>query len=89
MLKLKIIQTDKYANYVLEDKDKKRYEVNINFMNMEKPKLGSIIYIPESVIKENISLNFGMVEDANLKDEDELIALVIDNNKIYLERYYG
>ena len=89
MLKLKIVKTDKYSNYFLKDDKGKEYEVNINFMNMDKPKLGSYIYINESSINENVSLNYEVVEKYDIKDEDESIILIIDNKKIYLERRYG
>ena len=89
MLKLEIIENDEYANYVLKDKDGKKYNVNINFMNMEKPKLGTIIYIPESVVNENISLNYDVVGYEKLEDEKDLIMVVNGEEKIYLQRYYG
>ena len=89
MIKLTIVETDEYANYILEDITGKKYDVNINFMDMDKPKVGTIIYIPKSVIDENVSLNYGKILDKDLKDENELLLLVTDNKKIYLERFYG
>ena len=89
MIKLTIIETDEYANYILEDNKGKKYDVNINFMDMDKPKVGTIIYMPKSVIDENVSLNYGKILDENLKDENELMLLVFDDKKIYLERFYG
>lgn len=53
-------------------------------MNLKK----EIIYIPESVLKEKVSLNYGKVEDNNIKEE-ELMLLVKENKKIYLQRFYG
>ena len=89
MIKLKIIKKDKYCNYILEDKDKNKYDVNINFMNTNKPSLGSTIYIQESVLKENVSLNYSPIEKEDDFNEDEIIKLVDKNKEIYLVRLYG
>ena len=88
MIKLKIVENDGYANYTVEDNDGKKYEVNINFMNMEKPKVGTIIYIDESVLAENVSLNYGK-PDGDLVEEKELMIVVQGEEKTYLKRYYG
>ena len=89
MLKLTIIKTDEYANYILEDKDGKKYDVNISFMGIKKPAIGTIIYIDESTLKENVSLNYGLVRKDKLRNEKELITLISGDEKIYLQRYYG
>ena len=89
MKKFKIIKCDRFSNYELEDVDGKKYQVNINFMDIDKPICGTIIYIQESVLKEKVSLNYGPVEKDKDVDENELIVLSYDNNKIYLERFYG
>ena len=88
MIKLKIVENDEYANYILKDNDGKKYEVNINFMNMKKPKVGTIIYIDESVLAENVSLNYGK-PDGDLVEEKELMIVVQGEEKTYLKRYYG
>ena len=88
MIKLKIVENDGYANYILKDNDGKKYEVNINFMNMKKPKVGTIIYIDESVLAENVSLNYGK-PDGYLVEEKKLMTIVYGGEKIYLQRYYG
>ena len=87
MIKLVIKSKDEYSNYVLEGNDK-TYEANINFMNVELPSIDDTIYIPEKVLKEKVSLNYSIVDNSNI-DEEELIVIVKNNNKIYLQRYYG
>ena len=89
MIKLTIVQTDEYANYVLRDNDGNNYDVNINFMGMEKPKIGRIIYIDEDVIKENVSLNYGIINNNDKPKENELIVIACDGEEKYLQRYYG
>lgn len=89
MIKLTIISKDEYANYILKDINDNKYELNINFMNIEKPKVGTDIYIQESVIKENISLNYGLVNSDSKPNKDELIVILIDGKQLYLQRYYG
>ena len=88
MIKLKIKNKDKYSNYVLESNNKK-YDVNINFMDAILPSVGEHIYMPEKVLNENVSLNYGIIEDSSNINEDEIIVLVKNNNKIYMQRFYG
>lgn len=89
VIKLTIVKNDEYANYIVEDSSGKSYDVNINFMEIEKPQVGTIIYMDESVLNENVSLNYGPVNNEALKDEKEIMLIVIDGNKKYLQRYYG
>ena len=88
MIKLVIKNKDEYSNYVLEGNNE-TYEVNINFMNVELPSVGDYFYIPEKVLKEKVSLNYGIIENSNNIDEEELMVIVKNNNKIYLQRFYG
>ena len=87
MIKLKIISKDEYSNYILEGNNN-TYDININFMGINIPKVGDYIYIPEKVLKESVSLNYGPIESDNL-EEDELILLIKGDEKIYLQRLYG
>lgn len=89
MIKLTIINKDEYANYVLKDIKGREYELNINFMNMDSPKIGSILYIPESVLKENVSLNYGLIDKETIENEEEFIVVAFNDEKMYLQRYYG
>jgi len=89
MLKLVIKDKNEYANYVLEDKNNKSYEVNINFMEVTLPNVGDYIYIPEKVLQEKVSLNYGLIDSTNDINEEELIVIVSNNKKIYLQRFYG
>ena len=88
MIKLMIKSKDEYCNYVLENNNK-TYELNINFMDIELPAVGDYIYIPEKVLNEKVSLNYGLIDSENNKNEDELMILVNNNTKIYLQRFYG
>ena len=89
MIKLKIVEKDKYANYILLDSNGEKHEVNINFMNVEKPNVGAEIYMDESVLKENVSLNFGNPGLDKIVDEKALIQITENGEKRYLQRYYG
>lgn len=89
MIKLTIVQNDEYANYVLKDNKNNDYYLNINFMNMEKPKVGTEIIIPEKVIKENVSLNYGVIDEENRPKDDELLILSYEGKETYLQRFYG
>ena len=87
MIKLEIIENDEYANYIVKDENENTRFININFMNINKPRVGTIIYMDESVLEEQVSLNYGPVKDKEL--EKEIIKLLYDDNEIYLQRYYG
>ena len=89
MKKLIIKSKDKYSNYVLEDNKKNIYEANINFIDVELPNIGSYLYIPEKVLEEKVSLNYGLIEDTANINEDELITIISNEKKIYLQRFYG
>ncbi len=88
MIKLVMKSKDEYCNYILEGNDK-IYDVNINFMGVELPVVGDYIYISEKVLKEKVSLNYGLIDNENNTNENELMILVNNNKKIYLQRYYG
>lgn len=89
MIKTTIIKTDEYANYLLQDTYGKIYDVNINFMGIEKPKVGATIYLNKNVLDENVSLNYGLIIEEELKEESELIVLNKDEKRLYLQRFYG
>ena len=89
MIKLIVKSKDEYSNYVLEDNKNNIYEVNINFINVELPNIGSCLYIPEKVLEEKVSLNYGLIEDTTNIDEYELITIIQNDKKIYLQRFYG
>ena len=89
MKKLIVKSKDEYSNYVLEDNKNNIYEVNINFIDVELPPVGASIYIPEKVLKEKVSLNYGLIEDTTNINEDDLITIIQNAKKIYLQRFYG
>ena len=89
MKKLIVKSKDEYSNYVLEDNKNNIYEVNINFIDVELPNIGSCLYIPEKVLEEKVSLNYGLIEDTANIDEDELITIIQNDKKLYLQRFYG
>ena len=89
MIKLMIKSKDEYSNYVLEDNNNKKYEVNINFIEVESPSIGDYIYISEKLLNEKVSLNYGLIDESDNVDEEDLILMIRNNNKIYLQRFYG
>ena len=89
MKKLIVKNKDEYSNYILEDNKNNIYEVNINFIDVELPIIGSYLYIPEKVLKERVSLNYGLIEDTTNINEDELITIIQDEKKLHLQRFYG
>ena len=89
MKKLFIKSKDEYSNYILEDNKNNIYEANINFIDIESPIIGTSIFIPEKVLEEKVSLNYGEIEDITNINEDELIIIIQNNKKLYLQRFYG
>lgn len=89
MKKLIVKSKDEYSNYILEDNKNNIYEVNINFLDIESPKIGSYLYIPEQVLEEKVSLNYGLIEDNTNIKEDELITIIQNDKKLLLQRFYG
>ena len=89
MKKLIVKSKDEYSNYILEDNKNNIYEVNINFIDVELPTIGSYLYIPEKVLKERVSLNYGLIKDTTNINEDELITIIQNEKKLHLQRFYG
>ena len=89
MKKLFIKSKDEYSNYILEDNKNNIYEANINFIDIESPIIGTYIFIPEKVLEEKVSLNYGKIKDITNTNEDKLIIIIQNNKKLYLQRFYG
>ena len=95
MKKVVINKIDKYQ-YELKDIDNRIYHFNIEFYNLEKEvKVGDSIYMSENILKEEYSVlsfdtldsNYG--KNINTEEDEDLIVLLVDNEKIYLKRVYG
>ena len=77
--------------YLLKNSSGKEIEKAIIFYDVE-PKVGDILFIPGSVIKENTIFNYGPIGSEYAKEdisEDELIKLESNGLGTYLQRYYG
>ena len=95
MKKLEINKIDNYQ-YELKDINNKIYHFNIEFYNLEKkPKIGDYIYMNEKLLKEEYSiLSFDILEskygrNIQTEEDEDLVILLIDNERIYLKRVYG
>lgn len=86
MVKLKILKKNDY-DYTLENNNKK-YNLNIEFYNIEV-NIGDYIYLSEKLLKDENLFSFGPIkQEDNIKEED-IIKLIKDNKEYYLQRYYG
>lgn len=77
--------------YILEDFKGKEIEKAIIFYDIE-PKVGDVLFIPQSVIKEQTIFNYGPIGSEYAKEdvnEEELIKLESNGVGTYLQRYYG
>ena len=95
MKKLMIIKKDRYV-YTLKDTDNNMYQFNIEFYNIEKnPEVGDYLFMSEKILQENNSvLSFDCIESEygrKLKNatDDDIVVLMINEEKIYLKRVYG
>lgn len=88
MVKLKIIDIN-YTDYTLLDERGREYIVNMKFYIDKEVKVGNIIYLPKSVLKEVNSYAYGPIREKEKVDEEDLIKLITDREELYLERYYG
>ena len=83
---LTIINKDNY-NYTLKDEYNNTYNLNIEIYDNEL-KDNDLIYISDRLIKENTLLSFGPIKKETYNKE-ELLVVLRNNEKYYLERYYG
>ena len=87
MKKIKIIKIDNY-NYTLFD-GKRIYEKNIELYSDKKIKVNDILYISEKILKENNLFAFSdLFQDKNI-EADDIIKVISNNDKYYLQRIYG
>lgn len=90
MIKLQIKNIDGY-NYSLEDSNSNKYIINIEFYS-SKPEILDYLYLNESLLKEKI-LNIGPLTNPCgkdiIEDDEDLIILEHNQDKIYLKRLYG
>lgn len=99
MIRLKIININKKL-YTLEDENGNKYEILLDFLDIStKLCEGDTIYINEQLLDDNyvgysdfyafghLDNGYGK-ENISLEDED-VIILLVGNEKIYLKRLYG
>lgn len=99
MVKLKIMNIDKYT-YNLKDAKENNYTLNLEFFDVEEnPKIGDYIYISAELLNPkyegfSTSYAFGSLENKYGKDninltDIDVIKVVTNNLEIYLKRLYG
>lgn len=93
MKKLKVVSINNY-NYSLKDEQENNYDIIIEFYDLkEPPKVGEYIYISNRLLNEKM-LYFGPIGSKygrNITDEndEDILVLLKENERIYLQRYYG
>ncbi len=95
MEKLMIVKKDNYE-YTLKDTDNKEYQFNMEFYNVEKdPEVGDYLFMSEKILQENNAvLSFDTFESEYGRKienalDDDIVVLMINEEKIYLKRVYG
>lgn len=96
MVKTTVKQIDNFT-YTIIDENNHEYKLNIEFYDIKSnPKVGDVLYFHEKLLK-NIGymlLSLGSISGIYGRNitssEDEDIVILIENGeKIYLKRYYG
>ena len=95
MKKLMIVKKDKYE-YELKDTDNGEYQLNMEFYNVGKdPEVGDFLFMSEKLLQENNAvLSFDTFESEYGRKienalDDDIVVLMIKDEKIYLKRVYG
>lgn len=88
MIKTKIIDIKDIYYYTVIDSDNNKYELNIEFYDINKPNVGDILYFPKRILVNNGVYSFGKIKNTN-NTLDDYIVVVLDGKKFYLQRYYG
>ena len=89
MKKLKIVEKNNY-NYLLNTPEGEVFFINVEFLDIDKkPDIGDYIYLPESVLNNKNMYTYGKVLNNLQTEEEDIIKVIIDDQEIYLERYYG
>ena len=95
MKKLLITKKDNYE-HTLKDIENNEYQFNIEFYNIENnPEVGDYLFISEKILQENNAfLNFDSLESEygrkiESANDDDIVALIVRREKIYLKRVYG
>ena len=93
MIKLTVLEINNYI-YTLSS-DNAQFTLNIEFVDIEqKVSANDIIYMDEEMIDENIVYTFGPLNSiyaatTNLETVKDIIILEANNERLYLQRYYG
>ena len=88
-LKKYTIQSIDELRYTLIDDNNKKIELTIIFTDY-RPNIGDIIYLCDSIVKDNTILEFGkLTSDDKYATEEDIIKVISNGNEINLQRYYG
>lgn len=91
MIKLTVIDIKEYT-YIFSN-NKKKYELNIEFLGEKVPNINDIIYISPKILEEKNIYTYGPLNSKYSKNidvcEEEIIKVITPNMEYYLQRYYG
>lgn len=86
MEKLRIIDIRDY-DYIFQKENGQILTKNIEFYK-KQPKVNDCIFISKIILNENV-LQYGIINDLNNINENEIIKVITENEEYYLQRYYG
>jgi hypothetical protein len=94
MVKLIILEINNYV-YILKSENNTKYILNLEFINIDKKvSINNIIYMNKELINEKEVYTFGPLnakygKKIELETEKDIAILEINDERIYLQRYYG
>ena len=99
MKKLLVVEKNN-RNYILEDGEKKQYNLRMTFFDLEKEiSVGDHISMHKELLDRNYKeysneYYFGALDEVygreiKSKEDIDFVVLECDNKKIYLKRFYG
>lgn len=88
MEKLKITGINIFE-YVLQKQNGEIITKNIEFYIKNKPEVNEYIYMSKDIVKEINIFQYGIINNVEKINENEIIQVITANGKYYLQRYYG
>lgn len=94
MNKLIVLEINNFI-YTLIDAQGNKYNLNLEFINLDKSiSKNDIIYMSDELLVEHGVYTFGPFNNLygdNIESElsPDIVVLEIDNERTYLQRYYG
>lgn len=97
MLTLKFVKIEEHNRYLLEDENKNKYSLVLEFYGLDKPKIDDVITLDNRLLDKNFEgyaqpYAFEIIKSKNDYDEKRKIdyaILTINGKQLPIRRIYG